>query len=64
MTAAVMYSILNWRADGLRWLATILNRAADALERPEAPVEMQPPFSASAACDEARSRGAYRVPYY
>jgi hypothetical protein len=46
------------------WISIVDGRAADAMERPESPAEMLPRFSASAACDEARSRGAYRVPYY
>ncbi len=61
---SVMYSTSSWRADGLRWLAEVLTQAADALERSDAPPAELQPDCPSAACDEVRSRGRYRAPYY
>ena len=38
MNAYALPSRAAWHAEGLRWIAALLNQAADRLEQPAAPV--------------------------
>jgi hypothetical protein len=58
-----MCTRLAWHAEGLRWLARLLNGAADALEQPETAPSGIERLSAPEACDEMRSR-LQSVPYF
>jgi len=51
-----------WYADGLRWIGSILNGAADHLERNAAePLEPRPPLPQHRAIDEYVSDVRHRI---
>jgi hypothetical protein len=55
-----MYAKASWHIEGLRWIASLLNGAAEALERRDPEPLARSNQCPSEACDAARAR----IPYY
>jgi hypothetical protein len=60
----MFYPASNWHSDGLRWIAGLLNDLASFMDRMDSAPGGRATIGPGEACDEARSRLRYRVPYY